>query len=163
MPMLTRSGLLALILSALSAPAVAAPGVLRESDYRDQHARIDAIHREAMAYCAVLSGNTRDVCVAEADGKQRVARAELEAAHRPSAARTHAASVATLESQFTADMKRCDGREEDERPSCRERVRAERLTAQAGADITLEQTGPKAGEVRRQTRPRSSQPVAKRP
>src|SRR3954454_15139314 len=44
-----------------------------------EHDRIEADYKAAKAKCSVMKGNEKDVCEADAKGKENVAKAELDA------------------------------------------------------------------------------------
>src|SRR6185369_2073225 len=72
----------AAIALAFSAGALAAQGMSKQ-EYKAGQDRIAADYKSAKAACDSLSANAKDVCMAEARGKQKVAKAELEATNKP--------------------------------------------------------------------------------
>ena len=67
---------------AFSASAMA-KGMMSSADYKAGKARIAAEYKTAKAACDSLSGNASDICMADAKGKAKVAKAELNAADKP--------------------------------------------------------------------------------
>ena len=55
-----------------------------DSDYKASRDRVDADYKAEAAGCDKLSGNAKDICMAEAKGHRDVARAELEANYHDS-------------------------------------------------------------------------------
>jgi len=53
----------------------------------------------------LLSGNTKDICIAEAKGKEKVAKAELEARNEPTAKNRYDALIAKAEADYAVAMK----------------------------------------------------------
>ena len=68
-------------LSVVAACALTCGSVLAlgDSDYKVSRERIDADYKAESTGCDKLSGNAKDICMAEAKGHRDVARAELEA------------------------------------------------------------------------------------
>ena len=68
-------------LSVIAACAVSCGSVLAmgDSEYKASRERIDADYKTESTGCDKLSGNAKDICMAEAKGHRDVARAELEA------------------------------------------------------------------------------------
>lgn len=68
-------------LSVIAACALSCGSVLAlsDSEYKASRDRVDADYKAESAGCDKLSGNAKDICVAEAKGHRDVARAELEA------------------------------------------------------------------------------------
>jgi len=52
---------------------------MSKDEYKAGKDKIAAEYKSAKAGCDSLSANAKDVCIAEAKGKQKVAKAELEA------------------------------------------------------------------------------------
>ena len=77
--MISRAGLRAgCIAAACGLAAAAFGGPVTPEEYRAAKGRIEAEAKEMNAACERLPGQARDVCRAEARGKSRIARAELE-------------------------------------------------------------------------------------
>ena len=60
------------------------------------------------AQCESLTGNAEDICIAEAKGKEKVAKAELEAKFKPSKEATYEVSVAKAEANYDVAKEKCD-------------------------------------------------------
>lgn len=56
---------------------------MSKSDYKADKEKITTEYKSAKASCASLSGNAKDICLAEAKGKEKIAKAELEASYKP--------------------------------------------------------------------------------
>lgn len=83
-----------------------------EAMTRDEYAaakdRIEAEHEAAMALCNGLEDRAKDACKSQADGKEAVAEAELEAQHKPTARQR--AEVIETKADVAYDMakQKCD-------------------------------------------------------
>ena len=69
-----------LISMLMAAPAYAQ--AITKEDYKLQKDNIAKTHDADKAKCKSLMGNKRDVCLTEADAKEEIAQAELEAAYK---------------------------------------------------------------------------------
>jgi hypothetical protein len=58
--------------------------MMSKPDYKAAKKSIEADYKAAKAACDPLTANAKDICKAEASGKEHVALAELEAAYKPS-------------------------------------------------------------------------------
>jgi hypothetical protein len=65
------------IASLLALPLAQAANMSKE-DYKAGKDRISASYKSDKAACDALSGNAKDVCMEEAKGKEKIAKAELE-------------------------------------------------------------------------------------
>jgi len=83
MNQLDISGIAIAIALAFSASGVAAQTMLKD-EYKAAQNRIATEYNSSKAGCGALSANAKDVCIAEAKGKDKVAKAELEARYKPS-------------------------------------------------------------------------------
>src|SRR6476646_2112994 len=56
--------------------------VATSKDYRADKDRIEADFKAAKESCKSMTGNAKDICMADAKGKEKVAKAELEASRK---------------------------------------------------------------------------------
>jgi|GEM_PF-872738 len=57
---------------------------MSKSDHKAAEEKIEAEYKSAKTGCNSFAGNAKDICMAEAKGKESVAKAELEALYKPS-------------------------------------------------------------------------------
>lgn len=86
--------------------ATAAP--VSKADYQAIHDRISAEHKSAKEGCNSMSGNARDICLAQSDGQNRIALAELEANYKPSVKNNAQVRIAKAEAEYAVAIERCD-------------------------------------------------------
>src|SRR5450759_4116753 len=79
---LNITAMAAAIALAFSAGALAAQGMSKD-EYKAGKDKIAAEYKAAKAGCDSLTANAKDVCMAEAKGKQKAATAELKASNKP--------------------------------------------------------------------------------
>lgn len=97
------------IAAAVLAALLGSAGVLQAAD--DLSARKEAIDQQYKTdrqACGALAGNAKDVCIDEAEGKQKVARAELEVARDPSPRHHQKLAEARAEATYEVAKERCD-------------------------------------------------------
>ena len=87
-------------------------GVMAQSmsndEYRAGQDKIAAAYKSAKAGCASYTGNTHDICVVDAKGRERIANAELDAGYKPSTKTRHLARLAKAEADYAVAKERCD-------------------------------------------------------
>ena len=119
-------------------PAVGAG--MSKQDYEAAKERIAAEYQVERQKCGPRYGNALDLCVAHAHAVRDVAKAELEAAYKPSPRTNYNAAIARAESTYTVAKEECDQKRDLEKKACRkdakgalERARAEAKAALAAA------------------------------
>jgi uncharacterized membrane protein len=89
-----------------------------ENNYRAGREKIELEARAAQSNCRRLSASAKETCVVKAQGKAKVARADLEAAYRPTARTHYLARVAKAETIYAVAKERCDTYSANSRRSC---------------------------------------------
>ena len=120
---------------AFSAGAMAQ--TLTKSEYQAGKDKISGEYEAARATCTSLSGNANDVCVAEAKGQDKVARAELSATYQPSVKNTYKVSVAKAEAVYAVANERCDDKSGNVKDVCVKEAKAAQAAAKADAEVQL--------------------------
>jgi osmotically-inducible protein OsmY len=137
----------AAITVAFSAGALAAQGMSKD-EYKAGKDKIAAEYKSAMAGCRPLAANAKDVCIAEAKGRQKVAQAELEASNRPSDRTRYAVSIAKAEADYSVARQKCDDKAGGDKKACLKEARAAqaRAKAEASAHMKMSDSSRPAGE-----------------
>jgi hypothetical protein len=127
-----RTGAAAFV--ALACGGAAQAGMTKD-EYKAKKTEIAADYQAERQKCGVRYGNALDMCVARAHGVRDVAKAELEAAYRPSAATDYKAAVARAKSQYAIAKEECDEQKGEMRKKCVGRAKdaMERAIAEAKA------------------------------
>lgn len=97
---------------------------MSKDDYKASNKKIESEYKSAKAACNASSGNAKDVCVVEAKGKSRVAKAELEASYKPSTKASHAVSIAKAEADYATAKEKCDDQSGNDKKACAEKAKA---------------------------------------
>jgi len=111
---------------------------MSKSDYKASKDSIATAFKWDKESCVSLSGNLNDVCVAEANGKERVARAELEDSYKPTRKTHYQARVAKAESDYAVAKERCDDyMDSNEKDDCMKEAKAAETAAKADANALM--------------------------
>lgn len=93
--------------------------------------RIEAEYKADKARCDGMKGNAKDVCVKEAKGKEKVAKAELDAKTDPSEHNQRKVMEAKADAQYDVAKEKCDDMKGKEKSACEKEAKAEHERAQA--------------------------------
>ncbi len=147
---------------AFSAGAIAAQGITKEEN-KSGKAKIAADYKAALAGCASLTANAKDVCMAEAKGREKVARAELDARYKPGAKGDYAVSVAKAEAGYASEKEKCDDKAGDARRACVKEAKAAEVSAKDAAKANLKTTAANKGANVESAAATKKEPVAAAP
>jgi hypothetical protein len=160
----------ALILAAgLAFASTARAETMSKAQYKSAEERIESEGKAGKANCASLSGNAKDICVAEAKGNEKVAKAELLAQYEPTAKHGKAARVARADAAYAVSIEKCDDLAGNLKDVCVKEakaakvhaiadatVRKETSDANATANKTSAEAGAKAAAIRSEVRQEAS-------
>jgi hypothetical protein len=140
------SALAAAVLLMSSAAAMGA--AMSKDDYKANKDRIAADYKAAKADCGSYAGNAKDVCMADAEGKDKVAKAQLEAAYEPTLKNQYEVSIATAEGRYAVASEKCDALAGNTKDVCVKQAKADEIGAKADAEAWLKtaQAGQVAGD-----------------
>jgi len=93
--------------------------------------RIEAEYKAAKAKCDTMKDNAKDVCEKEAKGKEKVAKAELDAKTNPTAANQRKVREAKADAAYDVAKERCDDQKGNEKDVCQKQAKAEHERAKA--------------------------------
>jgi len=105
--------------------------------YKASKDKITAEYKLAKANCSPLSGNARDICKAEAKGRDNVALAELELHNEPTAENHYKASIVKAEAVFAVANERCDDKAGNAKDVCVKEAKAAEIGAKADATAQM--------------------------
>ncbi len=115
-----------------SAGALAAQSMSKQ-DYKTSRDKISADYKAAKSGCDSKMANAKDVCMAEARGTERVARAELDARNKPGAKADVAVAIAKAESAYAVAKEKCDDKAGNDKTACLKEARVAEANAKAEA------------------------------
>lgn len=105
--------------------------------YKASVDRINAEFTSDKEKCESLAGNAKDICLAEAKGKEKVAKADLEAAKKNTKKARYDARIAKAESEYTIAKQKCDDKAGNEKDICLKEAKAAEVTAKADAHAQM--------------------------
>ncbi len=111
---------------------------LSKDDYKAARDRIDTTYRADKRRCDSMSGNAKDICNAEAVGREKLAKAELEARHNPTNEMRYEALVVKAETDYEVAKEKCDNHSGNLKEVCLKEAEAARTSAKADAKAELE-------------------------
>ncbi len=106
---------------------------LSQDEYKAGKAQISAEYKADKAACAAFSGNAKDVCVLEARGKEKVAKADLDARNKPSVKTRYEARVTRAEADYKVAREHCDDLAGNAKDVCVKEAKAAEIAAKADA------------------------------
>lgn len=113
-----------------------AEGITKES-YKSAKESIKADYKAAKSACASMSGNQKDICVAQAKGKEKVGLADLEANFEPTLKKRYKALVAKAEADYAVAKEECDDKAGDAKSACVKEAKAVEARAKADAKAAM--------------------------
>ncbi len=116
---------------------------ISKADYKAGMDTIAAEYKTAKAACAPLSGNPSDICVAEAKGKEKVAKAELESSYKPSVKTHYKTLVAKAEAVYAVANEKCDDLAGNAKDVCVKEAKAARTAAEVDAKAQMKTSNAK--------------------
>lgn len=131
-----------LTIAALLALPLAQAAPLAQADYKAAKIRIGADYKADKATCGSLAGNAKDICVEEAEGKEKIALAELEYSYTGKPADHNKVMKAKADAAYAVAKEKCDDLAGNPKDVCVKEAQA--LQAKALADAKLDK---KVGEA----------------
>ena len=123
----------AILTAALLALPVAHAAVISKADYQSTKTRIHADYKTDKTACSSQSGNAKDICVEQAKGHEKVARAELEYSYSGKPADQNKVLVAKAESAYAVAKEKCDDLAGNTKDVCVKEAKAIEVKALADA------------------------------
>ena len=117
--------------------ACAGPVAAADKDApKSERQRIEADARAAKEKCKDMKGNAKDICMAEATGQEKVAKAELALKNKDTPRNRYDVAAAKADMEYGIAKEKCDDMKGKEKAQCEKDARAARDSAkkQARAD-----------------------------
>jgi hypothetical protein len=108
---------------------------MSKDSYTQAKKDADAQYRIDKEACASLAGNAKDICTAEAKGRDSVAKAEAEAAYRNTARARQDARVARAQANYNVAIEKCDDQAGNRKDVCVKEAKAELVRGKANARV----------------------------
>lgn len=128
-----------LIVAALLAlPVAQAVAGMTEADYKTGKARVSADYKADKKACASLAGNTKDVCIEEAQAKEKVAKAEMKYSYTGKASDKNKMLEVKAKSAYAVAKEKCDDKAGNDKAVCVKEAKAVETKALADAKMGKE-------------------------
>ncbi len=115
-----------------------------KTDYKAAKDRIGAEYKADKSACDKVSGNQKDICVEQAKGKEKVAKAEAEYNYTGKASDANKIAVAKADANYAVAKEMCDDKGGNVKDVCVTEAKSEHTKALADAKM-----GKKVGEARK--------------
>ena len=116
---------------------------LTKDEYKTQKDRIEGDYKVSRDKCASLKANAKDICVAEAKGVEKTAKAELEAQYKPSPRNEQKVKDAKADAAYDVAKEKCDDLSGNAKDTCVKDARLAHNTAK-GEKVSKAGTTPDA-------------------
>ena len=113
---------------------------MSKAEYISEVKAIVARTRQAQMDCRALQENARDICLLEAQGRERIQRAELDERREPSDENRFQVEMAKIEARHAVERERCDDLSGPAHMSCAQKARDEFMMSKADALISHQKT-----------------------
>jgi hypothetical protein len=133
-----------LLMTALLGISAAQATVISKPEFTSGKTRISADYAAAKAACKSHAGNARDICMEEAKGKEKVARAELQYAYTAKPGDLTKAEEAKAKATYEVAKERCDDLAGNDKSVCVKEAKSVEVKALVNARMAG-----KIGETRK--------------
>lgn len=113
---------------------------ISKADLKIGKDKISATYKLDKAACDSLSANAKDICIVEAKGKEKVARAELQASYEPTMKNQYNVRVAQADSTYATAKEKCDDLAGNSKDVCVKEAKAADVAAKADAKVKMKST-----------------------
>jgi len=113
-------------------------------EYKAAKDQIEAKYKEDKAACKAMTGNAKDICMEEAKGREKVAKAELTNKFEPTAKHAKDVRMAKADATYEVAKEKCDDQTGNAKDVCRKEAKAAHVAAKADAKVAKEAADAKA-------------------
>ena len=124
---------------------------MTKADYSAGKDRIKATYKEDKAMCDKSTANAKDICVQQAKGKEKVARAELQYSFSGKDKDGNKVAVAMADSSYSVAKEMCDDKTGQAKTLCRTEAKATHTKALADAKLNKKVVAAKAEAIEDKT------------
>lgn len=124
----------AAFLLALGSSAIAS--TMSKAEYGAAKNDITTKYQESQKTCKSMSGNTKDICNAEAKALKMVSEAELEEKNNPSVKHQYDVRIAKAEGSYAVAKEKCDDLAGNAKDVCRKEAKSAYIAAKADAKVS---------------------------
>lgn len=110
---------------------------MSKSDFKSGQDKISVEYKADKAACALLAANAKDICVAEAQGKEKVAKAEIDASYKPSIKTQYEVRIAKAKAAYAIANEKCDDLAGNTKDICVTEAKSAQTAAKADAKVQM--------------------------
>ena len=127
---------------------------ISKKDFKNSMGSIETQYKSDKTNCKSLSGNANDICMAEAKGKEKAAKADLNARNKNTNEARYEALVAKAEADYSVAKEKCDDHAGNVKDVCLKQAKAAEIAAKADAksQMKISEANKKANEESAQVR-----------
>ena len=126
---------LTLVVAVMAAGSAVYAATMSRADYGTEKERIADLFKSEKSACASFSGNQKDICKLKAEGKEKVARAELEHRYTGKPADANKWATTKADAEFALAKEYCDDKAGNTKDVCVQEARAAHTKALADAKL----------------------------
>ncbi len=108
---------------------------MSQTDYKAARTTISDQYSADKTACKVHAANAKDICMEEAKGKERIAKAELEASYNPSEKHSYSLRMARADAVYDIAKEKCDDASGNAKDVCRKEAKSAHVSAKANAKL----------------------------
>ena len=116
-------------------PPKTAPSTMSKDSYAMAKTNADAQYKIDKDACSSRSGNAKDICIAEAKGKDNIAKAEAETAYENTPKNRENARVAHAQAAYDVTLEKCDDLAGNRKDVCVKEAKAVLVAGKADAKV----------------------------
>jgi hypothetical protein len=110
---------------------------MSKDEYKAAEKQISSAYKLDKTNCGALAGNAKDICKAQAKGKEKVATAELEAQYKPSKKATYELGVTRAKADYAVANEKCDDKAGNDKDVCVKEAKAALVRGKADAKAQM--------------------------
>lgn len=124
-----------IVAAALSCAFSSVAFAMTKVEYTTQKDTISGDYKVSRDKCNSLKANVKDICVSEAKGVEKIAKAELEAVYEPSARHTEKLAMAKGDAAYNTAKEKCDDSSGNAKTICKKDAKAAHVKANDEARV----------------------------
>lgn len=113
-----------------------------KTEHKSAKDQIEANYKMAKTHCDTLKANAKDVCMQEAKGTEKIAKAELEAKYKPDAKADYKVRQARADANYDVAKEKCDDLSGNAKDVCKKDAKAAHVRATENAKVAKVQAQP---------------------
>ena len=112
---------------------------MTKPEFKAEKDKIEAKYKSDKAACKAMTGNAKDVCMEEAKGHEKVAKAELDAQYKPSPRHDNDVRMTKAKAAYNVAKEKCDDLKGNDKDVCVKEAKATHTKSKADAKVARAQ------------------------